>query len=304
MTPRIPIRAGVTWTSDDEPLEALLGGAAAPVRLRAERADRLSAVALGITARLGLVPAAAGIRRDVGVSVGTALGCFATNAAFQRRFVAPGGTASPRLFAGTVSNAAAGEVGIAYGLGGPGVTVTAGGAGGLAALDVARAELIAGEVDGIVVAALDVVDDAARRWLGEAGWPADSPALQAVAMALGEAPAELPVTGWLGCVTLGRWDAAAPEAIGRVAHGALADAGLRLSDVRVRVGRSGDVPRVREALSCPPGAIGARAGAPLLAAGGPAALLEGLVRGTEPVLVVDVCPSGHVAAAVAWRRSA
>src|SRR5262249_21775632 len=110
----------------------------AAARARAQRAERITGlvlaaggVALADAGRAA--PPAAGPR--VGVVLGTAFGCFLTNVAYQER-VAAGvpSAASPRLFAATVSNAAAGELAIAYGLCGPGVTLTAGAASGLLAL--------------------------------------------------------------------------------------------------------------------------------------------------------------------------
>src|SRR5207237_450769 len=89
----------------------------------------------GPRSRAGGMSAAAAPETRAGIVLGTAFGCFLTNAAYQRRLAAEGPPgASPRLFAATVSNAAAGELAIAYRLAGPAVTVTAGGASGLAAL--------------------------------------------------------------------------------------------------------------------------------------------------------------------------
>src|SRR5262249_5880697 len=92
----------------------------------------------------------AGPRAGVGVVLGTAFGCFLSNAAYQQRFVEGGpAAASPRIFAATVSNAAAGELAIAYRLAGPGVTLTAGAASGLAALGHASDLLRAGRADAL-----------------------------------------------------------------------------------------------------------------------------------------------------------
>ena len=156
MTEVVAIRASFAW-----------GGAAGDwpdacpeaVRARAERIDRFGQLALGAVGGVLGTPFEAAPRRDVGIVVGTAFGCIATNAAYQHRLAAHGaGGASPRLFAATVSNAAAGEVGIAYGIGGPTLTVTAGLVSGLAALDVARDELLLGGVPGMVVIALDALN--------------------------------------------------------------------------------------------------------------------------------------------------
>src|SRR5882724_12957861 len=115
-----------------------LGHLPAAVRARAVRAERATQLLLAAGGRAlaaaGLDAAAAPETR-AGIVVGTAFGCFLTNAAYQRRLAAEGPSgASPRLFAATVSNAAAGELAIAYRLAGPAVTITAGGASGLAAL--------------------------------------------------------------------------------------------------------------------------------------------------------------------------
>ena len=79
--------------------------------------------------------------------------------------------ASPRLFAATVSNAAAGEVGIGYRLGGPAVTLTAGAAAGLLAIGHA-ADLIAGGRARVMVAGgMDATGPALERWLADGGLP-------------------------------------------------------------------------------------------------------------------------------------
>ena len=71
----------------------------------------------------------------VGLSFGTGLGCLLTNAEYNQKLVEQGpAAASPRLFAYTVSSAAAGEVSIALGIKGPNVTAHAGLAAGLQAI--------------------------------------------------------------------------------------------------------------------------------------------------------------------------
>src|SRR4029079_1798092 len=104
----------------------------------ATRAERVSQLALAaadaalLDAGLHLVDGEP--RAGLGGVLRTAVRCVLTNAAYQHR-VATGGpaAASPRLFAATVSNAAAGEVAIAYRLGGPALTPRAGGGSGLRA---------------------------------------------------------------------------------------------------------------------------------------------------------------------------
>src|SRR5207244_11772102 len=122
-------------TSWDVALASLPEG----VRARATRAERVTQLVLLAAGRAlvaaGLEATDGAPRPRLGVVLGTAFGCFLTNAAFERRLLEGGpAAASPRLFAATVSNAAAGELAIAYRLGGPSVTLTAGGASGLRAL--------------------------------------------------------------------------------------------------------------------------------------------------------------------------
>src|SRR6185295_702351 len=70
-----------------------------------------------------------------GLCFGTALGCLLTNAEYYDKIVEQGpSAASPRLFAYTVSSAAAGEVSIALGIHGPNVTQHVGFAAGLGAV--------------------------------------------------------------------------------------------------------------------------------------------------------------------------
>src|SRR5262245_65835715 len=116
-------------------------------------------------------------RPRLGIVLGTAFGCLLTNAAFQRRF-ADGGpsAASPRLFAATVSNAAAGELAIAYRLGGPAITLTAGGVAGLAAVGHALDLLRTGHAEVLVAGGMDAVDAPLERWIHAGGLPADGPA--------------------------------------------------------------------------------------------------------------------------------
>jgi hypothetical protein len=128
------------------------------VRTRATRAERISQLALAATdAALldaGLRLSDGEPRAGIGIVVGTAFGCFLTNAAFQHRVAAGGpAAASPRLFAATVSNASAGEIGVVYRLGGPAVTLTAGAAAGLVALGHAADLLRAGQARGRATAA-------------------------------------------------------------------------------------------------------------------------------------------------------
>lgn len=144
------------------------------VRSRALRAERVTQLALvGADRALraaGLACERARPEAAVGVVLGTAFGCFLTNESHQRR-LADGGPAavSPRTFAATVSNAATGEITIAYGLGGPAVTFSAGLVSGLAALAEGRAWLARGDVAALLVGAADAWGPALARWIDDAG---------------------------------------------------------------------------------------------------------------------------------------
>lgn len=163
----------------DVPLAALPEA----VRTRAARAERVTQLVL---AAGGAALASAGLdaregppRPRYGTVLGTAFGCFLTNAAYQRRLAESGPpAASPRLFAATVSNAAAGELSIAYRLGGPAVTLTAGAASGLTALGHAVDVLRAGRADALVAGGMDALGPSLDRWLADGG------------LAIGRAPAE------------------------------------------------------------------------------------------------------------------
>src|SRR5207247_90537 len=93
--------------------------------------------------------------------------------------------ASPRLFAATVSNAAGGELAIAYRLGGPSVTLTAGGASGIVALGHAADLVRSGRADALVAGGADALDDDLRRWLAAGGLdPGRAPAEGAAVLVL------------------------------------------------------------------------------------------------------------------------
>ena len=292
------------------------------VRARAVRAERVTQLALAAAGRAltdaGLVTTDGAPRPRLGVALGTAFGCFLTNAAYQRRLATDGaGTASPRLFAATVSNAAAGEVGIGFRLGGPAVTVTAGGAAGLLAIAHAADLVATGRADAMVAGGMDASDEALERWLTDGG------------MAMGEAP---PRDG-AGLVVLEPLQAARRRGVpqrGRVlGHAAgftperdaeaaavqaaiassLEDAGVRPADLSLVIVR--DAPRTaeraRRALQAvfdgtlprvqhPSAAYGET-----FAAAGPLALVAALAdaSASAPFLLLDVCPSGHVGALVA-----
>jgi 3-oxoacyl-[acyl-carrier-protein] synthase II len=200
----------------------------------------------------------------MGIVLGTAFGCFLTNAAYQRR-LAEGGpsAASPRLFAATVSNAAAGELSIAYRLGGPAITLTAGGVAGIAAIGHAVDLLQAGQADVLLAGGMDAADTALERWIAAGGLESAAP--------IGEGAAML---------VLERDEHA-------VARGAASRA--RIADYRMTFDPH---PRTRPS--------GERPG---FAAAGVFELLahlDGLGPGAETT-VTDLCPSGHGAAVVVQR---
>src|SRR5262245_61877144 len=115
-------------------------------------------------------------RPRLGIVLGTTFGCFLTNAAYQRRFAEGGpSAASPRLFAATVSNAAAGELSIAYRLGGPAVTLTAGGVAGLVAIGHAADLRASGQADALVAGGMDAADVALERFVADGGLAAATP---------------------------------------------------------------------------------------------------------------------------------
>ncbi|MGD0948357.1 MAG: beta-ketoacyl synthase N-terminal-like domain-containing protein [Candidatus Binatia bacterium] len=97
----------------------------------------------------------------VGLSFGTGLGCLLTDEEYNRRVVKQGpSAASPRLFAYTVSSAAAGEVSIALGIKGPNVTAHMGFAAGLGALGYGYDLIQMGKADVVLAGGADVIGPA------------------------------------------------------------------------------------------------------------------------------------------------
>ena len=125
--------------ADGTRIEAIpLAAVAADRHPRIGRLDRISQLFLAASC---LAAHDAGLEiplhdaERVGLSFGTGLGCLLTNAEFYQRVVEQGSAAaSPRLFAATVSSAAAGEVSIALAIHGPNATSHMGLAAGLGAL--------------------------------------------------------------------------------------------------------------------------------------------------------------------------
>jgi len=157
-----------------------LDGLPEPVRARASRTERVTQLAFSAVgpalSMAGLATTDGDPRPHLGIVLGTAFGCFSTNAAYQRRFAEGGpSAASPRLFAATVSNAAAGELSIAYRLGGPAITLTAGAVAGLVAIGHAVDLLHAGHADALLAGGMDAADAALERFVAAGGLSAASP---------------------------------------------------------------------------------------------------------------------------------
>src|SRR5262249_40920329 len=141
---------------------------------RASRVERVSQLAL-VAGHRALRDASLEVgegapRPGLGVALGTALGCFLTNAAHQRRLIDGGpASASPRLFAATVSNAAAGELTIALRLGGPNVTLTSGVTSGLAAIAHGAGLLRRGQAAAMLSGGMDALGEPVHAWLAQGG---------------------------------------------------------------------------------------------------------------------------------------
>lgn len=106
----------------------------------------------------------------VGLSFGTGLGCLLTNAEYNQKLVDHGpSAASPRLFAYTVSSAAAGEVSIALGIKGPNVTSHAGLAAGLQAIGYGCDLIRTGKADVVLAGGADALGAAVVHGLADMG---------------------------------------------------------------------------------------------------------------------------------------
>lgn len=293
-----------------------------PSRGRAARAERMTqlllAAAIPALADAGVLVLDGPARPPLGAVVGTALGCFLTNAAFQRRLAESGaGGASPRLFAATVSNAAAGELAIAARLGGPSITVTAGAAAGLVALAEAADLVRGGQAETLVAAGVDAHGAAVAAFVADGGLRVVGP--------LGEAAGALVVETAAGARRRGArvhgrlvgWavgfepdaragDTGAPTgvALAETIGQALAQADLAPGRLARVVASGGDAGAVRRALGdvAPPVDPVRAALGETLAAHGPLAVQHALATAAagDAVLVVDVCPSGHLAAVVVF----
>ncbi len=296
----------------EDGLDGALEALQAAVRARAHRTERVTQLALAAVGdaleRSGHATTEGAPRARHGIALGTAFGCFLTNAAYQRRLAADGvRAASPRLFAATVSNAAAGEVGIAYRLGGPAVTLCAGAAAGLVAIGHAADVVASGRADVMVAGGMDACGSALERWLAEGGLAlGEGPIRGAAAVLVLEPVSAATATACLlGYATGFAAGGAGPGLLAAIRR-ALDDAGIAPADVAIRV--PAGAPQVADAIDAAlgPAPAARRPREPLeaLAAGGPLALLDALAGAPAhaPILLVQACPSGHVAALVAVRK--
>ena len=154
-------------TLDEIPVDVI----PADKRSRIGRLDRLcrlflsAAYAAVNAAQLSIDDAHA---ERVGLSLGTGLGCLLTNAEYNEKLVEHGpAAASPRLFAYTVSSAAAGEVSIALGIKGANVTAHAGLAAGLQAIGYGCDLIRTGKADVVLAGGADALGAALVRGLAD-----------------------------------------------------------------------------------------------------------------------------------------
>lgn len=146
------------------------------------RMDRLSALAVAAAAR-AFDGAPEVDRERTGVVVGTAGATLENNEAFDRRLRERGAKAAePRRFPPTSPNLPAGQVSIAFGLGGPSLAVGASLAASIEALLVAHDLIAAGDADAVVVVAAEDVGTTVHDVWTAAEWPV--PAAGAVAAVL------------------------------------------------------------------------------------------------------------------------
>lgn len=321
MSDAVAITGGCTVVPDGAALPT--DGVPPALRERVSRVERLSALAL--LAAAGALATSGGDERSArertGVVLGTAFGCFLTNAEYERRFAAGGAAAaSPRLFAATVSNAAAGEVAIAFGLAGPGITLTAGGASGTVALAHAASVLDRdehSEADVILAGGVDALGAPLSAWVDAGGLAVGGPLGEAATLLVLE-PLLLArrrgatVRGTILGHAVGFEPAAqasdAGAGLGAAIERAVHRSGVAADEIRAVVSTARTPLAACEARALA-GVFGARlvprrpsaADAPdVLGAAGPRAVLHALAA--EPagttLLVLDACTSGHVVAMV------
>jgi 3-oxoacyl-[acyl-carrier-protein] synthase II len=163
-----------------------------------------------------------------GVALGTSHGAHLSNELFWRGARGPGG-ASPALFAYTLPSAAAGEIAIHLGLRGPSLTLVQGRGGGLSALAQAADLVAAGTADFMLAGAADVLSLTLLRSQTESAEPVLAEGASFAVLAPRPGPA--PVARFAG--TGQAWgESALTEAVAA----ALAQAGLRSGQIRVRLG--------------------------------------------------------------------
>jgi 3-oxoacyl-[acyl-carrier-protein] synthase II len=167
----------------------------AETRARSGRLDRICRLFLAASflavedAALTIAPSDA---ERVGLSFGTGLGCLLSDAEFYERVVEQGaGAASPRVFAYTVSSAAAGEVSIALGIHGPNVTSHMGLAAGLGAIAYGCDLIALGKADVVLAGGADANGSALVDALRDMGLLKSADA----ALPFGDAPGVWPAEG-------------------------------------------------------------------------------------------------------------
>lgn len=142
---------------DAIPLDAL----APDKRGRSGRLDRVCRLALAAAALAvedaGLAPPASAVAAErVGLAFGTGLGCLLSDVEFYEKVLDQGvAAASPRVFAYTVSSAAAGEISIAFGIHGPNATLHMGLAAGIGAIGYGLDLIRQGTADVVLAGAAD-----------------------------------------------------------------------------------------------------------------------------------------------------
>jgi 3-oxoacyl-(acyl-carrier-protein) synthase len=129
---------------------------------------------------------------QVGVILGTSLGCASVNDAYHRSALPPVSRPSPVLFGYTVPSAPVGEVATTFGLRGHQLVVMAGACSGLAAAAEARSALACRRAEAIVLLASDVLSLDRVDLLHQQGSP---PPVEATVALLLERPEHAVVRG-------------------------------------------------------------------------------------------------------------
>lgn len=130
------------------------------VSTKLERRDRACAHALLVAHRLLEGIESLGPAEEVGVVLGTALGCASVNDAYHRSMVLQGASrASPALFGYTVPSAPMGEISSNFQLRGHQLVLMAGACSGLFALAEARRALLLGRARAMLVVGSDVLSE-------------------------------------------------------------------------------------------------------------------------------------------------